>query len=291
MLDLHVQYLDENKWLILKILENQNSGKLSENGELWNEKTKETHFRSILFIHLKDLLVISDQNIPKIRKVTMLTTKQCRFSSNYIRSYSLYLDSEIASFLRQLESFLVGEGARMWAKSKGIPLLASILDVDERGQKDSGIDGELSSSTQENAAVSGNHKNIFNDARVPWSEYRYYDPKTVGLDFDGMISDIKLWVLGLVPALPFHKNMAYASLTFHHQNMASSHRICFHFESGQSLSFENDFRPEWLQSSSSSNPSKSINGGDMVVSKWLLVVLSAASEDGDDDDNNSVTET
>ncbi|KAL6953917.1 Aspartate aminotransferase, cytoplasmic [Sarracenia purpurea var. burkii] len=37
----------------------------------------------------------------------------------------------------------------------------------------------------------GNHKNIFNDARVPWSEYRYYDPKTVGLDFDGMLSDIK----------------------------------------------------------------------------------------------------
>ncbi|XP_057800013.1 LOW QUALITY PROTEIN: aspartate aminotransferase, chloroplastic [Salvia miltiorrhiza] len=37
----------------------------------------------------------------------------------------------------------------------------------------------------------GNHKNIFGDARVPWSEYRYYDPKTVGLDFDGMISDIK----------------------------------------------------------------------------------------------------
>ncbi|KAL5698802.1 aspartate transaminase [Ranunculus cassubicifolius] len=37
----------------------------------------------------------------------------------------------------------------------------------------------------------GNHKNIFNDARVPWGEYRYYDPKTVGLDFNGMISDIK----------------------------------------------------------------------------------------------------
>ncbi|XP_052173262.1 aspartate aminotransferase, chloroplastic [Diospyros lotus] len=37
----------------------------------------------------------------------------------------------------------------------------------------------------------GNHKNIFNDARVPWSEYCYYDPKTIGLDFDGMISDIK----------------------------------------------------------------------------------------------------
>ena len=38
----------------------------------------------------------------------------------------------------------------------------------------------------------GNHKNIFNDARVPWSEYRYYDPKTVGLDFEGMIADIKV---------------------------------------------------------------------------------------------------
>ncbi|RYR55267.1 hypothetical protein Ahy_A06g030505 [Arachis hypogaea] len=37
----------------------------------------------------------------------------------------------------------------------------------------------------------GNHKNIFNDARVPWSEYRYYDPRTVGLDFEGMIEDIK----------------------------------------------------------------------------------------------------
>ncbi|MCH81092.1 aspartate aminotransferase [Trifolium medium] len=37
----------------------------------------------------------------------------------------------------------------------------------------------------------GNHKNIFNDAGVPWSEYRYYDPKTVGLDFEGMIEDIK----------------------------------------------------------------------------------------------------
>lgn len=44
--------------------------------------------------------------------------------------------------------------------------------------------------------LAGNHKNIFNDARVPWLEYRYYDPKTVGLDFEGMIADIKviLWL-------------------------------------------------------------------------------------------------
>ena len=44
----------------------------------------------------------------------------------------------------------------------------------------------------EQNCFAGNHKNIFNDARVPWSEYRYYDPKTVGLDFEGMIADIKV---------------------------------------------------------------------------------------------------
>ncbi|KAJ7523369.1 hypothetical protein O6H91_18G049000 [Diphasiastrum complanatum] len=37
----------------------------------------------------------------------------------------------------------------------------------------------------------GNHKNILNDSGVPWSEYRYFDPTTVGLDFSGMIEDIK----------------------------------------------------------------------------------------------------
>ncbi|XP_047251681.1 aspartate aminotransferase, chloroplastic isoform X3 [Capsicum annuum] len=42
----------------------------------------------------------------------------------------------------------------------------------------------------------GNHKNIFNDARVPWSEYQYYDPRTVGLDFAGMIDDIKGFASG-----------------------------------------------------------------------------------------------
>lgn len=44
--------------------------------------------------------------------------------------------------------------------------------------------------------LTGNHKNIFNDAKVPWSEYRYYDPKTVGLDFEGMVADIE--VLGVL---------------------------------------------------------------------------------------------
>lgn len=44
----------------------------------------------------------------------------------------------------------------------------------------------------------GNHKNILNDAGVPWSEYRYFDPKTVGLDFDGMIADIKNAPMGSI---------------------------------------------------------------------------------------------
>lgn len=54
-------------------------------------------------------------------------------------------------------------------------------------------------------STSGNHKNIFNDAKVPWSEYRYYDPKTIGLDFEGMIADIKVCLfslLDLIQALP-----------------------------------------------------------------------------------------
>jgi aspartate/tyrosine/aromatic aminotransferase len=42
----------------------------------------------------------------------------------------------------------------------------------------------------------GNHKNILNDAGVPWSEYHYFDPKTVGLDFEGMIADIKVRLSG-----------------------------------------------------------------------------------------------
>ncbi|GMP41596.1 hypothetical protein CsSME_00011642 [Camellia sinensis var. sinensis] len=64
-----------------------------------------------------DLLVISDQNIPKIRKVTILTTKQCSFLLQQMACPS--------------EIFLVGEGACMWAKSKGIPFLASIPEADE----------------------------------------------------------------------------------------------------------------------------------------------------------------
>ncbi|CAL5223517.1 g6046 [Coccomyxa viridis] len=37
----------------------------------------------------------------------------------------------------------------------------------------------------------GNHKNIFADAGVEWKWYRYYEPKTVGLDFEGMMEDLR----------------------------------------------------------------------------------------------------
>ncbi|KAI3787797.1 hypothetical protein L2E82_00234 [Cichorium intybus] len=41
-----------------------------------------------------------------------------------------------------------------------------------------------------NLHITVQNLNIFNDARVSWYEYRYYDPKKLGLDFDGII-DIK----------------------------------------------------------------------------------------------------
>jgi Aminotransferase class I and II len=37
----------------------------------------------------------------------------------------------------------------------------------------------------------GNHRNIFSDAGLEWKYYRYFNPDTIGLDFDGMMEDIK----------------------------------------------------------------------------------------------------
>ena len=37
----------------------------------------------------------------------------------------------------------------------------------------------------------GNHRNIFADAGVAWHYYKYYDPETIGLDFDGMKDDLR----------------------------------------------------------------------------------------------------
>lgn len=47
----------------------------------------------------------------------------------------------------------------------------------------------------------GNHKNCFQDAGVPWDEYRYFDAGTNGLDFEGMISDLKQIEAGSVVLL------------------------------------------------------------------------------------------
>lgn len=37
-----------------------------------------------------------------------------------------------------------------------------------------------------------NHHNIWRDARVPAQEFRYYKPETRGLDYDGMLEDLKV---------------------------------------------------------------------------------------------------
>lgn len=37
----------------------------------------------------------------------------------------------------------------------------------------------------------GNHRNIFADSGVDWKYYSYYDPKTVGLDFEGLTADLE----------------------------------------------------------------------------------------------------
>ena len=37
-----------------------------------------------------------------------------------------------------------------------------------------------------------NHHNIFKDAGVDKKEYNYYKPSTKGLDFEGLISDLKV---------------------------------------------------------------------------------------------------
>ena len=47
----------------------------------------------------------------------------------------------------------------------------------------------------------GNHKNIFSDAGLSVASYRYFDPKTVGLDFEGMKADLSAAPAGSVVVL------------------------------------------------------------------------------------------
>jgi hypothetical protein len=50
-----------------------------------------------------------------------------------------------------------------------------------------GADGAAAQIAYISEPTWGNHKNIFGDERVEWRTYRYFDPKTVGLDFDGAL--------------------------------------------------------------------------------------------------------
>lgn len=45
-----------------------------------------------------------------------------------------------------------------------------------------------------------NHHNIWRDAKVPAEEFRYYKPATRGLDYDGMLEDLRVRPLRLVLA-------------------------------------------------------------------------------------------
>lgn len=47
----------------------------------------------------------------------------------------------------------------------------------------------------------GNHKNIFADAGVPVKQYAYFDKKTIGLDFAGMVADLEAAPSGSVVIL------------------------------------------------------------------------------------------
>ncbi|KAG2500524.1 hypothetical protein HYH03_001301 [Edaphochlamys debaryana] len=47
----------------------------------------------------------------------------------------------------------------------------------------------------------GNHRNIFADENVEWKYYRYFDADTVGLDFKGMVEDLKAAPAGSVVLL------------------------------------------------------------------------------------------
>eukprot|EP00879_Flechtneria_rotunda_P027702 GHRR01029689.1.p1 GENE.GHRR01029689.1~~GHRR01029689.1.p1 ORF type:complete len:346 (+),score=121.14 GHRR01029689.1:119-1156(+) len=37
----------------------------------------------------------------------------------------------------------------------------------------------------------GNHRNIFGDEGIKWEYYRYFNPETVGLNFEGLVEDLK----------------------------------------------------------------------------------------------------
>ena len=65
-----------------------------------------------------------------------------------------------------------------------------------------------------------NHHNIFKDAGVDKKEYRYYKPETKGLDFEGLIADLKVG-----PCIN-HLQSRLAALSM----SVAAHRSCFSHE-------------------------------------------------------------
>lgn len=52
-----------------------------------------------------------------------------------------------------------------------------------------------------------NHHNIFKDAGVDKKEYSYYKPSTKGLDFEGLVSDLKVYHFFIAALAVFHKHV------------------------------------------------------------------------------------
>jgi hypothetical protein len=51
-----------------------------------------------------------------------------------------------------------------------------------------------------------NHHNIFKDAGVDKKEYSYYKPSTKGLDFEGLLSDLKVYHFFIAALAVFNKH-------------------------------------------------------------------------------------
>ena len=58
-----------------------------------------------------------------------------------------------------------------------------------------------------------NHHNIFKDAGVDKKEYSYYKPSTKGLDFEGLVSDLKVHRF-FIAALAVFNSLCTKSLDF-----------------------------------------------------------------------------
>ena len=63
-----------------------------------------------------------------------------------------------------------------------------LLRTPETFSADVGVDHKWPNQVETRACAA---QNIFADAGVEWKMYRYFEPKTVGLDFEGMMEDLR----------------------------------------------------------------------------------------------------